>query len=247
MKRFLILALSAVTLISCQFNETMVLNEDGSGRMSISMDLKELMAMTNEFEKDSTLTRTDTIIQMRDVLEAKKDSIATLPQADQDRLKRIENFSFRTLIDPDTNEMVIDVFTDFKNVVEANELLSAFQSSSDYLPGLGDGMGNSDEVDNTESELIGVNYSFKKNKFVRDAYIKDPERHAVQMDSLKSLETFMSGMQYKLSYTFPTKVKSANIPDAKLSLDGKTLEIERSFLDYFKNPDVLDLEVELEK
>ena len=44
-----------------------------------------------------------------------------------------------------------------------------------------------------------------------------------------------------------SKSIKASAKDAKLSLDGKTIEIERSFLAYLKNPDILDLEVELEK
>ena len=39
----------------------------------------------------------------------------------------------------------------------------------------------------------------------------------------------------------PAKVIKASAKDAKLSLDGKTIEIERSFLAYLKNPDILDL------
>ena len=35
--------------------------------------------------------------------------------------------------------------------------------------------------------------------------------------------------------------------DAMYSADGKTIEFERSFVEYIKNPDVLDLEVKLEK
>ena len=57
----------------------------------------------------------------------------------------------------------------------------------------------------------------------------------------------MSGMTYKLKYTFPRKIKKSSVEDATYSLDGKTIEMERSFIDYIKNPDIMDLEVELEK
>jgi len=74
----------------------------------------------------------------------------------------------------------------------------------------------------------------------------DKEQHSAQMDSLKQVESFMGRTQYKIKYTFPRRIKSASIEDATFSLDGKTLELSRGFLDYFKNPDVLDIEVELE-
>ena len=55
MRKILILFVGAILLVSCQFKETMVMNEDGGGRMSVSVDLTELMAMSNEFGADSTL------------------------------------------------------------------------------------------------------------------------------------------------------------------------------------------------
>jgi len=99
----------------------------------------------------------------------------------------------------------------------------------------------------SSEDVMGVNYVYDGRSFKRDAYIKDPERHSQQMDSLKSAEAFMESMKYKLKYTFPKKITKSNIEDARYSLDGKTIEIERSFIQYFKDPDVLDLEVELEK
>ena len=242
-KKLLFSLVLVVTLVSCQFTETMTLNEDGSGRMSISMDMKELMALGGMME-DTTMVKMDTIIRMRDVLEEKKDSIATLSQDEQDRLKKIENFNFRTAMDPEAGEMMFDVYTDFKNISEANDMMSAFESSGDFLKGMGSD--TTVEKDPNSGGVMAVAYSFVDGTFKRDAYIKDKEKHKVQMDSLKSTEGFMSGMTYKIKYTFPKKIVKSSVEDATYSLDGKTIEFERSFLEYLKDPDVLDLEVELE-
>ena len=246
MRKILILFVGAILLVSCQFKETMVMNEDGGGRMSVSVDLTELMAMSNEFGADSTMTKQDTIIHLKDVFEEKKDSISQLPQAEQDRLAKIANFSVRTMMDPESNQLMFDVFTDFEDVAEANELMAAFQESDQFMPGNTDTNKADDGSEDPSYELIGVDYSYKNKRFVRNAFIKDPEKHKVQLDSLVSVEAFLSSMTYTLSYTFPSKIKSASAQDAKLSMDGKTIELERSFIDYFKDPDVLDLEVILE-
>ena len=66
--RLLVLFVAAVTMISCQFSETMVLNEDGTGRMTIGMDVSEMMAFSGEFAKDSTMVKTDTTVAFRDIL-----------------------------------------------------------------------------------------------------------------------------------------------------------------------------------
>ena len=44
-KKLFFLIVMATTIISCQFTETMVLNEDGSGRMSIELNVDDFLAM----------------------------------------------------------------------------------------------------------------------------------------------------------------------------------------------------------
>lgn len=242
-KRLMFVFVIALTTVSCQFTETMVLNEDGSGRISISMDMNEMMAFGDMMD-DSTKVRVDTIISMKDFLTEKQDSISTLSKAEQERLKKIEKFSFHTFMDPETNEMYFDVFIDFKNIEEADELMNAFEGSGDFMQG----MGSDTTVENDPSSggMVAVKFKFKNGKFTRDAYIKDKAKHKVQMDSLNGAESFMGGMIYKLKYTFPRKIVKSSIDDARYSMDGRTIEIQRTFLEYLRDPDVLDLEIELE-
>ncbi|MCW5520223.1 hypothetical protein J1N09_10265 [Aureitalea sp. L0-47] len=245
MKKLFLLAFVSISLISCQFQETMILNEDGTGRMSLSMDLSEMMAFSGEFGKDSTETKQDTIITFKDIFEEKKDSIAKLSRAEQKKLKAMENYKIRIMSDPDAEKMLMDVFTDFKDVSEANELMRGYQQAEGFIPG-SDSSASEEGGDEEEPEIMAVAYEFKNNVFKRDAYIIDEVAHKRQIDSMKQAEAFMSSMKYKIKYTFPRKIKSTSVEDATFSLDGKTMELERSFLDYFKDPDVLDVEVELE-
>ena len=213
--------------------------------MSLQMDLSEMMAFGGEMSQDSTFVKQDTIIAFKDILEEKKDSIARLPKEEQRRIKAMENYFLKVFSDPTENKMVIDVFVDFKSVSEAQDLMKGFEQTSGFIPGSD---ANPEEGSSeSEPELIGVKYSFKKGVFTRDAYIKDKERHKAQVDSMKQTEAFMGEMMYKLKYTFPKKIAKSSVEDATYSLDGKTIVIERRFIDYFKNPDVLDVVVELEK
>ena len=244
MRKIVFALVATLVLISCQFTETLTLNEDGSGRISVSVDMSEMMAFSGEFADSAKVEQMDTIMKMKDLLAEKKDSIAQLPKEEQARLKRLENFNFRSLVDSETKEMFFDIYTDFKNVSEANELMNAFESSSDFMPG----MGSDTEIkkDPDSGGIMAVKFSFKNGKFVRDAYIKDEEKHKMQLDSIKQAEAFMSSMKYKLKYTFPRRIKSISVDDARFSLDGKTVEFEKTFVEYLKDPDVLDFEVELE-
>ncbi|MBV1924176.1 MAG: hypothetical protein KUG68_09130, partial [Flavobacteriaceae bacterium] len=231
-KLFFLVALS-ISLISCQFTETLQLNEDGSGRMAIVMDMGELMAMGGDMMKDSIPTKLDTIISMKTFLDEKKDSISQLSEEKQMQLKKLENYHIQTVMDTEKGEMVFNMYTDFKSINEANDIFNGLGQTKSLMPNMGDhdGMNNEDEEEN---EVIGVSYSYKNKKFIRDSYIKDVEKHQQEVDSLKKTESFMGAMRYKLKYSFPSKIVKSSIDDAKFSLDGKTIEVEASFIDYFK-------------
>lgn len=245
-KLFFLLALS-IPLISCQFTETLQLNEDGSGRMAIVMDMSEMMAMGGDMMKDSVATKLDTIISMKTFLEEKKDSISQLSEKKQMQLKKLENYYIQTSMDTEKGEMIINMYTDFKNIDEANDIFNGLGQTGSLMPGLGDQMSMNDDEKEDDKEIIGVSYSYKNKKFIRDSFIKDVVKHKQEVDSLKKTESFMGAMRYKLKYSFPSKIVKSSIENATYSLDGKTIEVEASFTDYFKNPDILDLEIELEK
>jgi hypothetical protein len=239
----------AFTVISCQFTETMVLNEDGSGRMAIEMDLSEMMAFGG-MEIDSVPVKMDTLISMKKFLEEKKDSIATLTSAQQKKLKESENYNIHMTMDTEASSMFVDVYIDFKNVKEANNLMNGLgqglSQSSSFMPGASIDAAQGEAEEEESPEVVGIDFSFKNGVFKRDAYIIDEKQHQQEIDSMKSAEAFMSSMKYKLKYTFPKKILRSSVEDATYSLDGKTIELERNFIDYMKDPNVLDLEVEIE-
>ncbi len=233
------------TLISCQFTETMVMNEDGSGTMSVEVNLNEMMAFGGAAVTDSMKVKMDTIVSMKQFLEEKNDSISKLSTNEQQKLKKLENFNIHMKMDSETSEMVYDISTNFKNIGEANDILNGLEQASNLMPNIDS---NSQETKKEEDspQVVGVNYSYEKGIFKRDAYIKDIIMHQQQVDSMKQAEAFMGGSNYKLNYTFPRKIIKASNPEATFSEDKKTVSLQAPFIDYFKNPDLLDLEVELE-
>ncbi len=235
----------ALTLVSCQFTETMIMNEDGSGTMAVEVNLNEMMAFGGSALTDSMSVKMDTIIAMKQFLEAKKDSISKLSKTEQDKLKKLENFNIHMKMDTESSEMVYDISTNFKDISEANDILNGLEQASNVMPSPDSNTEIKKEEDSPE--VVGVNYTFKKGVFKRDAYIKDKKLHQQQVDSMKQAEALMSGSNYTLKYTFPKKIKKTSNPEATFSADGKTVTLQQPFMEYFKNPDVLDLEVVLEK
>lgn len=243
LKLFFLFVLVAV-VSSCQLTETMVMNADGSGTMSIELDLSEMMMFSGMSDEETDETKTDTIIRMRDYLVEMKDSISNLSEAEQQKLKELENYIMHIKIDSEEQIMKYDISINFKHVSESNEILNALEQFENLSPSIEK---DASEVKKEESQdIIGVAYSFENNIFRRDAYIKDEKLHRQQVDSLKATEAFFASSQYTLNYTFPKRIKKASNPNAAFSNDKKTIIIGTKFIDYFKDPDLLDLEVVLE-
>ncbi|WP_420604144.1 hypothetical protein [Flagellimonas sp.] len=226
---------------SCNFTEEITLQEDGSGKLSINFDGSELMEMAGEEMKKSNEKAVDSLISFKDLLEEKKDSIATLSPEEQAKLKKLEPFQMHMIMDPDEKVMKFDLFSEFKNVSEVNDAFNAFQGAN-VLGSQQQGAGPAP----MESSASEVSYSYTNNSFTRKAKILDQELFQQQIDSLQGAEMFLSGSTYTLKYHFPKKVKSTSAEEATFSADGKTLIYEVKFLDLMKDPSLLDLEVELE-
>ena len=88
LRKIISLLMLIFTLVSCQFTETMVIDDKGHGRMSLAIDLSDMMEMMGAMGEDSTMVKTDTMIAFKSILEEKKDSIAQLPKEEQKRLKK---------------------------------------------------------------------------------------------------------------------------------------------------------------
>ncbi len=244
--KLFLLACLAVLCAGCQFTETMVLQQDGSGTMKVEVNLNEMMAFSQMSGGDTALVKLDTLIKMKDFLREKKDSIATLPEKDREKLEKMENFNFHINMDSEAGIMVYDISTKFRSVSEANDILNGVEQAGNLLPTSAATPGQDQEEEDTP-ELIGVEYSYKNNTFRRNGYIIDKTLHQQQVDSLKKTEAFFGSSNYTLDYTFPKKIKKAILNGEPLTTEGKSIVIKRPFIQYFKNPDILDLEVELEK
>ena len=241
--QFAFIAAIIFLAVSCNFTEEIHLEGDGSGKLSINFDGSEMMDMAGDELAKTNEKPIDSIISFKDFLEEKKDSIAQLPKEEQEKLKKLEPFNMRMVMDPEQKVMKFDLFSEFKNVSEVNDAFGAFQDASS----IGNNSNPQQGQMKPAEQPTEVNYSFNKNKFTRTAKIVDQELFEQQLDSLQGAEMFLSGSTYTLKYHFPKKIKSTTAEEATFSQDGKTLIYEVNFLDLMKDPSVLDLEVELEK
>ena len=240
----LVLVMLLGAFSACNFTEEIYFKEDESGKISIQMDGSELLQMAGDQMQGATEKTIDSIISFKKFLEEKKDSIASLSADEQEKLKKLEPFSLRMVVDEQQGKLQFDLFSDFNKITEVTDLFSAFQNIDALNPTKGSGMSAMSMESNPQ--YTEVDYSFASNTFTRKTRILDEVLHAQSIDSLQGMEMFLAGSSYKLKYHFPKRIKKTSLNSATFSADGKTLFYEIQFMDYIKNPEGLDVVVELE-
>lgn len=241
----LLLAFSLLLMFfttSCNFTENITINDDGTGNISMDMDASQLMAMAGEELAKEGDERIDSTFSFKDILATKKDSISKLPKEEQDRLKSLEKFSMKMLMDPQTQEFKFTLLSDFKKIDELSDLMEAFDKASPMSNKKKEGMPDLGmDKYKTKSAYFYDGKKFKKTVSRRE------EVPAVQNDSLDMIKAMLESATYTVNYKFPKRIKSVSNKTATLSADKKTVTVIYPFSDYLDKPKDMSIEVEFEK
>jgi hypothetical protein len=229
---------------SCHFTEEIYINQDGSGTIALSFDGSQLLTLSDSATVARQPKRLDSVVRFSDVLDEKRDSIRKLSPEEQKRLEKLRPYEMRMITDHGAGEMRFILSRKFSDISQVGDAFNAFQDAGALDPAKGENspMEPTDQVAQS-SEVV---YSLKGNTFSRRGIIVDSVLHQQRIDSLRGSESFLEESTYKLEIHFPRRVRSANVENATLSMDGKTLFYEVAFLEYLLKPDALDLEVILE-
>ncbi|WP_146185897.1 hypothetical protein [Flavobacterium album] len=245
MKTRLFLALSLVMAFlttSCNFSETITINEKGGGRVSFDIDGSGLMAMAGEEMAKEGEKRMDSTFTFKQLLEEKKDSIATLPKAEQDRLKSLEKFSVKMLMDPATSEMKINLFADFDKANELQDMMKAFGNLNSMKKQLG-----APDMGGMFQNGSEVTYAYDGKKFSRKVKLVDKPKKKEEGGDEDMYKAMFGESNYELNYTFPKKIKKVSNKNAVISADGKSVKVTYPLSDFFDNPQNMAFDVEFEK
>ena len=248
MKTRLLTGLSLLLLVfttSCSFTENITINENGTGSMTFDMDASELMAMAGDEIAKSGEKRVDSTMSFKDLFAEKKDSIAKLPLEEQERLKKLENFSMRMLMDPETQEFKFSLLSDFKKVEEMGDMMDSFNKANPM---------NSKKLEGApelgfDKYQTQSRYTYSDKKFTktvsRKENLPDPKEGESE-DSMEMIRAMLESSTYTVNYKFPKKVKKVSNKDAIISADKKTVTVIYPFTDYIDKPDAMSVEVEFE-
>lgn len=242
-----LLSLVLISFTSCQFSENIYVKADGSGTMEFNFDGAQLMEMAGDEIAKGDKEVIDSTVAFKDFLREKQDSIATLSAEEQAKLKAMEPFSLRMLMNPQEKQMFFSVFTDFKNVADLQDMMQAMKTMSQMSKPKDDSEEEGGPFDDFDTDnLTKLSYSMKGNTFMRSLVITDKEQYKIVTDSLEQAAMMFAGSTYTLNYHFPRKIKSVSNEAAVIAEDGKSVSVEYEFIKYLTDPESMNLEVVLE-
>lgn len=266
MKKLFLLSVLVSFFISCNVTETIVFNNDMGGAYKTSYDMSPLMkkakenqtAATSENEKKEVV---DTLIVFNDMLEIYKDSIATLPKAEQDKLNKLRGMTLRMNMNEAAMQFEFEVGKEFNSF---NDLAFINEEVSEALD-----MAKKETTKNQEgtSQIDGmlkgdpVKYTFENNIFKRfDPSIKkdlgqseeedqdeEASEDAMEAQIEQQFEEIFKESYYTITYVFPRKIKKTSIKNAEISKDRKTLTYKVDWNSINKDNTLLDFQIELEE
>lgn len=237
----LLVLLSLISLASCQFTEEITIDENGSGKYKLNIDMSMMMDAMKGMENNDSIKKEpekiDSTFYMKEIIEQHKDSIANLTDAEKESLKAIENLQMRIQMDEEKNTMLMDFMLDFKDLSELDEIKEKVKKAQQ----LQDKKGQKEEnVENHEVKYSYVNDVFKRSVTMKK--LTDKEKASYEK-TMGQAEMFLSGSMYKIIYHFPKKIKAVSFPDVKYSDDHKTMTIAVAMDSILTNPKILDFEV----
>jgi len=261
MKKLLLLLILAFFVTSCTVTESIIFKENGSGQFMATYEMGDAMKIFSNAMggKDSDKKKSgkvmDTTMVFADIMEMYKDSVAALPENKRLAMEAVKDMFMTMRIDESKEEMNFGVglnfnsIDDLKDIQEKIKKAQSLNAQNDQIEmmksgsPLGKFMGDNDDK---------VTYSMTENSFSRLTTL--PENYdETGVEALfdesnpedKEFMTHFENAYYTVKLTFPRPIKSVSVKDTELSEDRKTVTYKKNWLDYIKNPLLLDVNIEL--
>ena len=267
MKRLVMLVGLMGLMYSCNVTESVVFNQDGSGTFNTTYDLGTAMAQMKSMgatggDEDTEKKVVDTVMVFSELLKTHKDSIAQLSEDRQLAFEAIQDMFMTMKMDEEKGlfefgvGMEFESIDDLKGIGEKIAAAKRINSKGEELDVMKDSSPIGKYMDN---DNLNVGYDLTATGFSRTtdmteqeitetkelfdelAKLEDEESREMQQDMFTG---YFESSTYTVSLTFPKKIKSTSIEGATISEDGKTLSYDASWLDYLKDPKMLDVKVE---
>jgi hypothetical protein len=264
MKKLFLLFTIVCFLTSCNVTESIVFNENGSGQFLVTYEMGQAMKAVTETigggasdnEKKEKGKVIDTTMVFADVMETYRDSVAALPEDKRLAMEMVKDMFMNMKVDEDEGIMDMGIGLNFNSIdalKDINKKIKKAQSLNTQGDQVGAMIEKSPLGNFFGNENNAVGYSLSENSFSRETIIELPEDAAEDaVDELfdeadESNQEFMDYFEsayYNVKLTFPKAVKSISVDGVEFSKDKKTVTYKVNWIEYLKNPNLLDVNVE---
>jgi hypothetical protein len=229
-------------LTSCQVTETIHLSQDGTGRIEINelRDEHSYMQLAGENYSKEEVFR-DTTYVFQDLITKHSETFSRLPVSEKAIFQKFASVKVHIKKSSFEKEFRTTISQNFNKIAEVADLYK----TEEYA----------DDIENNyalvaEEHYYSVNYAFDGSLFKRIVKVTDAVELKKQQDKIEGYKTQVSKFKitqpYVLKYHFPKNIKSVSNPNAKISEDKKSLELQFLITDCLINPERTNLEVVLE-
>jgi hypothetical protein len=203
--KLLLVLVSVFCFQSCKITETLLVNEDGSGKFNYEMDASPLMEMgagdfgdssgskSKKKKRKSTEEREkkmiDSTFTFKEVFADKQDSIANLSPEEQERFRKMENFGIRILMNEEAKQMSYSLFSNFKSIEELKDMTSPVKTLKESGIAPNKGMTDAAKAEAQESSSTSYYYDGKIfKKIVSELDLKETSEQVKEEDTTLSAE-----------------------------------------------------------
>jgi len=249
--KLMVVAFATVCLTSClEINESVEIKENGSGQMTSSLDMSQLIDMMQamggeEFEKKKD-EKLDSTIFLKDLVDTAKNLTA-----EQKSLMRNGKMHIKMNFEEKVFKLDMNYpFTSLENLQKLNAAMSDGKLGFGTL--MKDAMGGNkqqpglDQPNISDSEtpemdqLMGIFDYNVSNGLIKKSV--NPEKLKKLLDNPKMAEMQQGAdmgieVLYNVTYKLPRPVKKVDNPKAKISEDKKTVTIRTNLMDIFTKSD----------
>lgn len=264
MRIYLSILLLVITLFtSCEFQENIKINDDGSGDYSyaFTIDAGAFSGLSDslsaeEKKPDVVVLTQDSLLHGKDFAKYaeenfSKNELKKHKKQIDEFAKLVENYDIRTQ-EYSNNKSIISLTTAFSSInslQDGNKIFMKLLELDRIQKGKTRDKAKTEDFNSFVNSFTS-NYSSSQNSFSRkiiksEAIAKKIESGMKTKDEEE--ENFMNSVgsmiKYKAVYNFPKRISSSSNKSAIYSLDGKTMTLEYGFFEILKNPDLLSFEV----
>ncbi len=253
--QIIILAILSILFINCEIKEEITFNKDGSGELFYTYDMSKMLKEIPDSSKAAD--DMDTIFDFDKMLNDPKfkDSIAALSPEKRKTLESLRMMKMKMIVNSEEKKAEMGFGFGFKDINKLEDVLKKIQTAQQAVKTKKDGnpIKESPLYDGLSGNNQNVSYSFDGKHFKKSVSLKHKitEKDNKDMDNMVKSQDEISKLFDALKYTiilnFPKKIKKVNNKNAVFSNNHKTVSISYSIDEYLKNPEKLNLEIELNK